>query len=95
MNERADRRGDTLCATSIRALLLSPCTIGIIIVVVVAVPWSVGWKKSFFSILARISAAAALPSLSPSPSLSCAHHLVVKEFEFADRPTDRPHAHAV
>ena len=55
----------------------------------------VGWKKSFFSILARISAAAALPSVSLPPSLSCAHHLVVKEFEFADRPTDRPHAHAV
>ena len=95
MNELADRRGDTLCATSIRALLPSPCTIGIIIVVVVAVPWSIGWKKSFFSILARISAAAALPSVSLPPSLSCAHHLVVKEFEFADRPTDRPHAHAV
>ena len=36
-----------------------------------------------------------LPSVSLPPSLSCAHHLVVKEFEFADRPTDRPHAHAV
>ena len=94
MNEQIDE-GIRYVPTSIRSLIPSPCTIGIIIVVVVAVPWSVGWKKSFFSILARISAAAALPSVSLPPSLSCAHHLVVKEFEFADRPTDRPHAHAV